>query len=390
MANYSYIPILPISTNLDWIMGDSRPNYSGTPGLFNRNLTWETINTLNIGFDAGFIRNKLLVNFDWFERRTLDMIGPAEDLPSYLGASPPKVNNSELKTEGFELIISWQDDITSDLDYSVKLSLGDNKSTVVEYPNPTGQINNWYNGKTVGEIWGYETEGFFESDAEVDQHADQSAFYSRWQAGDIKYKDLNGDGKIGWGSNTLDDPGDKKIIGYSLPRYEFGIMATINYKRFDFNMFWQGVGKRDHHFASSNNDQLFWSGVAGGKVGLVDHLDFWSPEGSDISDIGGGPDAYYPRPYYNKKEHYKNCQTQTKYLQDASYIRLKNIQLGYTIPSKVTNIFKEARIYVTGKNVLLFTDLMSAFDPEVLEGPRGAGKSYPLSKFWGAGINIVF
>jgi len=218
VPNYSYIPILPIKTNLSWIMGDERPVYTLAPGLLSNALTWQTSTTMDFGLDAGFLNNRMLFSFDWYNRVTSNMHGPAEAVPSVLGTKPAPANNAEIGTKGFELSLSWNDRIGK-VRYNARFILGDNTTKVLKYPNPTKILSTWYEGQELGEIWGYESAGFFKDKADVDAWVDQTAFYKRWQAGDIKYVDLNGDDEIGWGENTLEDHGDKKIIGNSMPHY---------------------------------------------------------------------------------------------------------------------------------------------------------------------------
>ncbi|MQY78249.1 MAG: SusC/RagA family TonB-linked outer membrane protein [Bacteroidetes bacterium] len=379
---YLYIPILPVYTNLPWIFGNKRPVYTMAPGLVSPDLTWETATTFDVGFDAGFLNNRLLITLDWFVRTTTDMFGPAEAIPAVLGTSPSQENNATLETRGFEMIFSWKDRIGSNLNYNVRFVLGDNKSTIRKYNNPTKILSNWYEGEVIGTIWGYESDGFFQDAAEVDSWYDQSVFHARWQAGDIKYNDLDGNGKIDWGSNTLDDHGDKKIIGNSWPRYNFGITAGFKYKGFDFSMFWQGVAKRDIMFNSSDN--VFWGfcGSMWQNSLYKQHLDYWRPDNTD---------AYYPIPYMTE-EHLKNTKPQAKYLQNASYLRLKNIQIGYTFPGEWTRkaAIENARIFFTGENLLTITPLTDLFDPEATEGIFGAGKIYPIQTVLSLGVNLTF
>ena len=208
VASYLYIPSVPIYSETPWIIGGQRPPYARTPGLISDGLTWETITTANVGIDAGFLENRLGLTFDWFTRKTTDMFGPAETLPYTLGTSAPQANNAELETKGFELILSWRDRISSDLSYDAQIGIGDAKSTILKYVNESGFINGWYEGKPVGEIWGFETEGIFQTQEEADA-IDQTAIYSRWGPGDMQYKDLDGDGaddftfQTGGGSRVL-------------------------------------------------------------------------------------------------------------------------------------------------------------------------------------------
>lgn len=407
VSNYLYLPIIPMSTDLTYIIGDSRPNYSNMPSLISPDLTWETANTLNAGVDVGLLNNRLNLGFDIFNRKTVNMFGPSQQLPAALGTSAERKNNAELETKGFDLEISFKDNITNDLSYSVKLNIGDTKSTVTKYFNPTGSLGSmsasnyanhltaWYEGKVVGEIWGYETIGYFQDAADVENHADQSKIYSRrWQEGDIKYKDLNNDGKIDWGSLTKDDHGDLKIIGNDMPRYQFGITSLVNYKNFDFRMFWQGVAKRDMVFAYTGLRGSFygWKGRANNNTFCEPHMDYWTPEGSDH---GGGPNAYFPRPYFDSEDG-KNKQYQTKYVQNAAYIRLKDIQLGYTIPQSFTKKIGIDRfwLYISGSNLLYFSPLIKIYDPELLsEGALFGGVGtyiHPMLKYYTFGINVTF
>ena len=202
---------------------------------------------------------------------------------------------------------------------------------------------------------------------------------SNWRAGDIMYRDLNDDGKVSPGNSTLDDHGDLRVIGNSTPRYRFGINLNAEWKGIDFSVFFQGVMKRDYWFG---NEPYFW-GASGGmwqSCVFVEHLDYWSPDNQD---------AYYPLPYFSNT---KNKQTQTRYLQDASYIRCKNMQLGYSLPRNLIRRIgmSNCRIYVSVDNLFTCSKMLSVFDPEALSGSNGAGKLYPLTRTWAAGVSLNF
>jgi len=237
------------------------------------------------------------------------------------------------------------------------------------------------------DIWGYTTVGIAKSQAEMDAHlekVDQSSIGNQWSAGDIMYADVNGDGKINGGANTLDDHGDLSIIGNSTPRYKIGITLDAQWKGFDFSMFWQGVGKRDYMLTGP----YFW-GASGGmwqSAGFDEHWDFFRAEDNPL---GANVDSYYPRPLFSTT---KNQQTQSRYIQDASYLRLKNIQLGYTLPKSLTERVKlqSVRFYVSGDNMVTFSNITGVFDPELLGGDWGPGKLYPLSKTISMGVNVNF
>ncbi len=375
--NYLYVERLPISTNLAYIMGEERPNYVGMAGSVSPGLTWEKVNTKNAGLDAGFLRSRLNLTFDYFIRNTFDMLGPAESLPAVLGTNVPKSNNASLQTRGFEVSLEWKDNI-SDLSYGARFILSDAVSTVTQYYNPQNLLSApYYEGMELGEIWGFTTVGLFESNTQA-QSVDQSYFSADvLRAGDVYYKDISGDNKINIGTNTVDNPGDKSIIGNSIPRMSFGLSLNAAWKGFDMNMLCQGIGKRDLWL----NSPIFWG--AGGIYWFTayeEHMDYWTED---------NPDAYWFRPYMDKGN--KNKQVQTRYLQNGAYIRLKTIQLGYTLPPSVTHkaMIQNMRVYVSGENLLTFTKLMKAFDPEATGG-TSSGYIYPLQKVLSAGLSVTF
>jgi TonB-linked SusC/RagA family outer membrane protein len=380
VANYLHEETIPIQTNLPWIMDGQRPVYTTVPSNRSIGLTWESSETVNIGFDAEALDSRLAFTFEWYNRTTRDMFGPGESLPAIFGASVPLKNNATLQTKGIELSVNWRQVVNNSLNYNLGVVFSDNKTSITEYNNPTKFIGNFYEGQTYGDIWGYVTEGLFQSDEEAKEWVDQSQFYSVWGAGDVKYKDLNNDGKITHGNQTIDDPGDLKVIGNSSPRFLYGINANINYRLFDFSMFWQGVGKRDLWMANQNffGFRSSWTST----IIQAHSLDYWSP---------GNPGAYFAKPYLTA-ENLKNQQVQTRYLQDASYIRLKNLQMGFTLPESLASRLKisNLKLYVSGENLLTFSSIMESFDPEANVRASGANLVYPLSRTYSAGLNITF
>ena len=376
--NYLYIERLPIFTNLAYIMGDERPNYVGMAGSISPGLTWEKVNTKNAGIDAGFLNNRLNFTFDYFIRNTFDMLGPAESLPSVLGTAVPRSNNATLRTNGFEISLDWRDKI-ADFSYGAKFVLSDAVSTVTRYYNPQNLLSApYYEGMKLGEIWGFTTVGLFESDDQA-KSVDQSYFSADvLRAGDVHYADLNNDGKIDIGTNTIENPGDKSIIGNSTPRLAYSMSLNASWKGFDLNMLLQGIGKRDLWL----NSPIFWG--AGGIYWLTayeEHMDYWTENNTD---------AYWFRPYMDKGN--KNKQVQTRYLQNGSYLRFKTVQLGYTLPSNIPTKarIQNMRVYVSGENLLTFTKLFAAFDPEATGGARANGYIYPLQKIISAGMTVTF
>ena len=373
------------NANSGYLINGKKQNTASMPGIVSNALTWETIESWNIGLDWNMFGNRLTGSFDWFTRYTYDMVGPAPDLPNALGTGVPKINNADMKSVGWELELGWRDHV-GEVGYGVKLVLSDAVQTVERYPNENMSINDWYAGERLNNIWGFTTAGIAQSQEEMDAWIAKNnpTWGGNWSAGDVKYVDLNGDGKVNQGALTLGDTGDYQIIGNSTPRYNFGINLDANWKGFDLSMFWQGTAKRDYWLGGP----YFW-GASGGmwqSAAFKEHMDFWRPEGHEL---GANLDAYYPRASFDGG---KNQQVSTGYLQDASYIRLKNIQLGYSLP---TSLIKKAgmssvRVYVSADNLLTISDITGMFDPEALGGDWGEGKLYPLQKTISVGLNVNF
>jgi TonB-linked SusC/RagA family outer membrane protein len=381
---------MPIGTaNGTWLVNGAQPNTASAPGLVSSTLTWETIQSYNVGLDIAALNNRLTASLDLFKRKTLDMVGPAPELPVTLGTGVPQTNNTDLETAGFEVELSWNDKIGKDFSYNLRFLLSDNQTTVTRYPNKTGSFTTFREGQKTGEIWGYTTVGVAKSKAEMDAHLaklsnGQNFFGSQWDAGDVMYLDYNGDGKIDNGGNTESNAGDFHKIGNSTPRYTFGFDASANFKGFDFRAFFQGVAKRDYwqgsYFFWGATNPIWWS------TGFIQHEDYF--RGSETHPLGQNLDAYYPRPSFNSG---KNQQVQTRYLQDASYIRLKNIQLGYTLPASLVRgaRIQRLRVYLSGENIWTGTKTAKMFDPETIDGGSG-GSVYPLSKVISGGLTVTF
>lgn len=390
-AWYPFYQTMPIGVqNGSWLLDPTvKPNTASAPGIVSSMMTWETVRSWNIALDWGALNNRLTGSFDYFVADTKDMIGPAPALPNILGTSVPKVNNADQRRRGWELEIAWRDKI-GDFSYGAKFILSDYIREITRYPQ-TGKFSEWYVGKRAGEIWGYETVGIAKSQEEMDAHlaslpnGGQKNLGSDWGAGDIMYKDLNGDGMISSGSGTLTDPGDMKIIGNSTPRYEYGISLDASWKGFDLNLFFQGTGKRDLWL----DGPYFW-GANGGQwqsAGFKEHMNFFREEGDPL---GANLNGYLPKVYFAKGG--KNQNVQTRYLQDGSYIRLKNIQLGYTLPRKAVNKFgaSNLRVYLSCENLWTKSNIADIFDPETSGGGWGNGKIYPLQKVVSFGLNLNF
>ena len=374
-----------------WLIGGKKPNIAWPASKISSDLTWEKIKSWNVGLDISALNDRLTASFEIYSRRTYDMIGPADELPVIFGTAVPKSNNTDLESRGFELEIGWKDRAWGQFDYGVRFVLSDAVTKILRYSNPSKTLGTYSPGVIMGDFYGYETIGIAKTDDEMLEHlitlpeGGQSALGNNWRAGDIMYRDLNGDGKIDSGSWTTDDHGDLRIIGNSTPRFLFGLDMNAAWKGIDLRVFLQGVGLRQYF-----EDSKYFFGSRGwskwGTMVLEPHLDYFRDDPDN--PLGLNLDSYYPRPYLDDT---KNVQWQTKYVQNASYIRLKNLQLGYTLPSAITQKFKvqALRFYFSGENLVTLTPMTKLFDPETI-GENDQGNVYPLTRTYSFGVSITF
>ena len=394
VANYLYVPTMPVS-QAGWLFGGQRLWSVGTPNMASINLTWETVSTIDFGLDLSTLDNRLSATFDWYQSKTGDLVGPGEAVPALLGTAVPKMNSGEVTTTGWELEISWRSRVKQ-FAYGIRGIISDYSSIVTDYKNPTKILTTYYEGMDLGEIWGLETNGLFQSIADVESYPiDQTYLYSgTWNPGDVRYVDLNGDGVIDIGDNTVDNPGDKKIIGNWTPRFQYGVSFDASWKGFDMALLIQGVAKRDLDLRGLGT----FRGPANGPLhanAYEEHLDFWR---DDSSPLGANPNGYFPTPYaqYIGQNGKNYDYPTTRYLQNGAYVRLKNLQIGYTIPSKISQKVKISmlRIYLSGENLLTHTNLM-IYDPEAFKGRTEGyggrpGDQYPMSRVFSMGLNVNF
>ena len=362
-----------------YMFSGSRIPYVSAAGLVSPSLTWESVTSQNLGLDITMLKSRLDLSFDVYTRDTKDMLMNVS-YPDILGTSAPKENAADLRTKGWELSVTWRDKIKNDWSYDVTLALADAQATITKFENPSGALpsgDRYYVGQKLGEIWGYETVGIFQTQDEVDNAPDQSRIGSNWRAGDIRYADLNGDGIISSGKNTLDDPGDRRIIGNSSPRYSFGINASLAYKNFRLTAFFQGIGKAD--YAHSNGNWNWFFPFNAGHVEKYYITDTWTPE---------NPDAYFPAAHISTSDK-KNIQTQTRFLQSSAYLRAKNITLSYTLPVNLSSKIgmSRAQVFVSGMNLFEFTKIRKPLDPETINTPT---IEYPMQRIGTIGINVSF
>jgi hypothetical protein len=400
------------------ILNGIQPQYTGAPAVLPDGLTWETVTTRNLGMDLDMFGGKMQFNGDVFSRRTTDMYTIGMTLPATFGATSPRGNYADMKTNGWETVLAWHDDFnlkSRPFGYNIRLTLSDYNAEILKYNNPDRFLSDYYVGQKVGEIWGYVTEGFFSSADEIAKHADQSLFRShasgKIQVGDIMLKDLNGDGKVTPGLNTATDPGDRIVIGNITPHYTYGINLGANYRSVFVSTSFQGVGKQDWYPSPESN--AFW-GQYNRPYGLVPEWQLkpgmiWTPE---------NPDAFLPRYASRLSNNAAGVlrSPQTKYVMNAAYLRLKNMQVGYDLPQKFSSRLggRAMRVYVTGENLWTWSPLYkyaNNIDVENATAPSdrafvnnpgginasgafsdnsGDGYNYPMLRSFNIGATVTF
>jgi len=387
---YPAIPGMPVSRAF-WINAGSGQRYIGvsSPPLVSSNFTWETVRTFNFGLDMGILEDRLSLSMDWYKRKTLDMIAPGAELPAVLGASAPVANVADLETTGWELDLSWRDNINK-FSYQIGFNLFDNQTVITNFRNEEGLLSQFYVGQKIGEIWGFVTDGFYEVGDFEPGSLDSNLLNGTLNEGvpqvrginpnpgDIKYKDLNGDGEIFTGNNTLDDPGDRQIIGNSTRRFQYGINGRMAYSNVDLSFIVQGVGSRDLWI---DND-LYWPFVEQFDNIFQHQLDYWTP-----NNLNG----FYPRNYpVNNINYNTSRRAQTRYLSDGSYWSIRNVTLGYSVPRSILNnsAISNVRIAFSAENILLNSKLPKGMHPEF--GNRGRGAAYPFMRTYAFTLNLTF
>lgn len=373
---YPYIPFMSSDVAINWMFNNSSQSTIINPaGLVSNDLTWEKASTVNVGVDVTLFNQRFDASFDYYQRTTSDMLVKVS-YPEVLGATAPPANDAELRTRGWELSLNWKDKIGKDITYGIGFILSDSQAEITKYRNDNNSLSDHYVGEKIGEIWGYETEGIFQTEEDLKNHADQSKVKAvKWAIGDIMYKDSDKSGSVDNGANTLEDHGDLKIIGNTTPRYQYGITGNISYKDVYLNFFFQGVGKRDFWPSAQN----FWPAAT-----QYFNVQKWQVAETWTED---NRNAYFPRAVSYGTQ---NQQKQTRYLQDASYCRLKNLTIGWNLPKAWTQhvYLSNATVYVSGENLFEFTNIKGPYDPEAARG--NGSMLYPFQRTYSLGVNLTF
>lgn len=398
---YSFARLISISS-LGYTFGEGSvlPKYSSLSAPIASGMTWETAQQWDFGFDLTMLGNRLNLTVDGYIRDTKDMLTDGVDLPGVYGADLPDMNAADLRTKGYEITLNWRDRLTlgnKPFEYSVGLNLSDYKSVITKYDNENKTFaKDYYEGMKIGEIWGYVTDGLFQTDEEAKAYAEKvdlsyvlKGQTGGWQAGDVKFVDLDGDGKVGIGSNNVDNPGDRKILGNSLPSFSYGISASAQWNGFDVSAFFQGTG--NHYWYPAGQSMPFWGPYSYPYLSFLqkDFLaDVWTAENTD---------AYFPRAMAYSASGGVLSNVNDRYLQNLRYLRFKNLTVGYTLPQSWTGKarIESVRIYFTGENLCYWSPLKKHsryVDPEAAIDRSDAYNNayYPWQKSFLFGIDVTF
>ncbi len=417
----AFIPTLtvtnPSTSGAYWLINNNFVPYinhsptSPMPALVDPSLTWEMVTTFDAGVDARLFNNRLGITFDWYERKTTGILSPGETVPASIGAPSARRNFGELTTNGIELGADYNYTFSNGLRITLTGAFWDYKTVVTKYESAEDPLisSTYYEGKVLGEIWGYKTEGLFQHDDFVwdgdairqvivntqsknqmaegvaNQYLLESGLF-KFSPGDVRFADLNGNDSIEYGTNTIGNPGDRTVIGNTQPRYQFSFSVGGDWKGFDVRVFFQGVGKRNL-WATGN---MVLPGWYGAEANFAHTLDYWTSENTD---------AFYPRPMEYSQIGKWNYLPNDRYLLNMAYVRLKTLTFGYTLPHNLTSKIQveKLRVYFSGENLFEFDKMGDIpIDPELdwtdatsADG-RSYGRSYPYRRTLAFGIQVQF
>lgn len=343
------------------ILNNTYQQIASLKTIGNQELTWEHSDMLNFGLDVKVLNSRLNFTGEYYIKNTKDILLEMP-VPLEYGFGKPNMNVGEVRNKGWELSLSWNDRI-NDFGYSISGNLSDNRNEVVDL----GDTGPWKGSNTYTEvglpfnsIYGYESMGLFQSDEEVANAPFQN---SNTAAGDIRYKNQNGDDKI--------DANDRVVIGDPNPHFLYGVNLGFDYKNFDLNMFFQGIGQKDRVIMDNFVRPFYDSSI------FEHHLDYWTPENTG---------AKYPR-ILNKDDGTHNYQQSDYWMINAGYFRMKNLQIGYTIPREILRPagFDRVRVYFSANNLFTVSDFVPGMDPE-----SEKSVSYPFARTYSFGLNVQF
>lgn len=395
IVEYAFIPSMSINNKYSgWLVdGNMVTAVTSLPSLVSSSFTWEKVGTTNVGIDFSLFNSRLSGLFEWYQKDTRGMLAPGMQLPAVVGALAPYQNTADMRTRGWEFNVNWRDQIGK-VGYRIGFNISDSKSEITKYDsNESKLLSSYYEGQQLGEIWGYVYDGFYT----VDDFEDTQTWKLKEgvvaingynpRPGDVKFKNLRddeqGDNLIYSGNGTVDNPGDQKIIGNSLPRYLYGINLGVSYEGFDLSVFLQGTGKRDAWLANTLTFPMYSDYKF---IPLYEGLEnYWKPVDAAGGDYTcANPDAEFPRIYGSYGNMGSNYRTSDRYLSDASYLRIKNVTLSYSFPKQWIKkmALSQLKAFVSVENLATFSSLAKGIDPETLSW------NYPAFRTVSFGLNL--
>ena len=395
VGNNAFLSVLN-SSNPWWInSGSTLPPSTGLPTNVDPTLTWEKVYTNDIGLDVRIFK-MFGASFDWYQRETKGMLAPGITLPGSFGQAAAQTNSGNMRTRGWELSLNFNKEINENASVFLDVALSDYTSVITKWNNTSKLLSTYYDGYEIGQIWGLTSDRLLQADDVITNNGKtvNGIDYSKamggnfkFGAGDVHYVDTNGDGAISRGAGTADDHGDLTKIGNSTPRYKYGITLGGKFHGFDISAFFQGVAKRDY-WAASDAVLPFYRAP---QQMYANQLDYWTPDNTG---------AYWPNPNYGDEAGgfggsttgRNNFITQTRYLLDMSYLRLKNFSLGYSLSKELVKKagLEKVRLYTSGENLLTWADSRLPVDPEINETEIFWGRAYPYTKSWSFGVELSF
>lgn len=395
VGNNAFLSILN-SQNPSWVnSGTTLPASTSLPTNIDPTLTWEKVYTKDIGIDLRVL-DMFGLSFDLYQRDTEGMLAPGITMPGSFGQTAAQTNSGNMRTRGWELAVNFNKNLTEKTSIFVDVALSDYKSVVTKWNNSTKLLSTYYDGYEIGQIYGLtsdrllQTTDVFTNGGKVVNGIDYSKTMGgnfTYGAGDVHYVDVDGDGAITRGDGTATNPGDLTKIGNSTPRYKYGVTFGGRSHGFDFSAFFQGVAKRDY-WAASDAVLPFYRSP---QQMYVNQADYWTPDNTD---------AYWPNPHSGAEAGgfggsttgRNNFITQTRYLLDMSYLRLKNVSIGYTLPTSIVSKagLEKVRFYASGENLATWASSKLPVDPEINESEIFWGRTYPYTKTWSFGIELSF
>lgn len=365
LSSSDLYPAVPTYAYGSYMFGNSLYSTAYESRLVNDQLKWATVTNYELGIDAGFLNNKLTMELSVYKKKTNDMLLYLP-LQGVIGLSAPAQNVGSVENRGFELVLGHNNRIGKDWSYNLSLNMGYNKNEIIDMAGtegPTSDSNIWnLEGYAISSYYGYVADGLFRTEEELKNGPLRTG---NEKLGDIRYKDLDGDGKI-------TAAGDRQIIGNQMPKWTGGFNFSVGYKNFELSGLLQGAFDAKRYYNGEASYAFFNSASC-----LNKHWDRWSEE---------NPNGNFPRLSLSSQT---NNAFSTFWLQDASYLRMKNLTLAYTLPSDLISRIglSFAQVYLTGENLFTISGLDKGLDPE---SGNSRGWSYSNVRKISCGLKLTF